>query len=370
VRNVLHRHGLWRNEKRKKTRKNKGVTADTPGKTINIDLCFVPAEEIEVDTPDVSFFFQQLDMLCSPYSINDRSVVPGTMSGLEIFSKEKTSYDEKMDAYVLMRSMKEEKSEDNQGCTVEEMEKKAAIKQTVEEIRGWRRRIRIERRKEDEAWQKYRDIRKALIQKWKTLSRKKRNKIKEEKRQSDEEWNKRNTERKKLLIKREKEDEEWKKKQRGLKEQMNIRITSLAAILAILDNCTRKCIGLPVFMTGRKVSADDVIRALEERLPSELRYIISDNGKQFIAEAFQKLCDSRDIVQVKITRHRPATNGIAERFVQRLKEMLTEKKWINEEELKMVLNEIVNEYNDAPHQGLDGLSPNEYERRIKCVPSA
>ncbi|MBE3122312.1 MAG: DDE-type integrase/transposase/recombinase [Thermoplasmata archaeon] len=370
VRNVLHRHGLWRNEKRKKTRKNKGVTADTPGKTINIDLCFVPAEEIEVDTPDVSFFFQQIDMLCSPCSINDRSVVPGTMSGLEIFSKEKTSYDEKMDAYVLMRSMKEERSEDNQGCTVEEMEKKTAIKQTVEEIRGWRRRIRIERRKEDEAWQKYRDIRKALIQKWKTLSRKKRNKIKEEKRQSDEEWNKRNTERKKVLIKREKEDEEWRKKQRGLKEQMNIRITSLAAILAILDNCTRKCIGLPVFMTGRKVSADDVIRALEERLPSELRYIISDNGKQFIAEAFQKLCDSRDIVQVKITRHRPATNGIAERFVQRLKEMLTEKKWINEEELKMVLNEIVNEYNDAPHQGLDGLSPNEYEWRIKCVPSA
>lgn len=370
VRNVLSRHGLWRNEKRKKTRKNKGVTADTPGKTINIDLCFVPAEEIKVDTSDVSFFFQQLDMLYSPCSTSDRSVVPGTLNGLEIFSKEKTSYDEKMDAYVLMRNIKEEKPEDNQGCTVEEMEKKAAIKQTVEEIRGWRRRIRIERRKEDEAWQKYRDERKALIQKWKTLSRTKRNKIKEEKRQSDEEWNKRNTERKKLLIKREAEDEEWRKKQRGLKEQMNICITSLAAILVILDNCTRKCIGLPVFMTGRKVSADDVIRALEERLPSELRYIISDNGKQFIAEAFEKLCDSRDIVQVKITRHRPATNGIAERFVQRLKEMLTEKKWIDEEELKKVLNEIINEYNDAPHQGLDGLSPNEYERRVKCVPSA
>ena len=57
VRNVLRRHGLWRNEKRKKTRKNKGVTAGTPGKTINIDLCFVPAEESKADTPAVSFFF-------------------------------------------------------------------------------------------------------------------------------------------------------------------------------------------------------------------------------------------------------------------------------------------------------------------------
>ena len=275
-----------------------------------------------------------------------------------------------MDAYVLMRSLKEDKPKDNRGCTVEEMEKKAAIKQTVEEIRGWRRRIRIERRKEDEVWQKYRDERRALIQKWKMLSRKKRKRIKGEKRQSDDEWNQRNAKRKELLIKREKEDEEWKKKQRGLKKQMNIIITSLAAILVILDNCTRKCIGLPVFMTGRRVSADEVIHALEERLPPELRYIISDNGKQFIAEAFQKLCDSRDIVQVKITPHRPATNGIAERFVQRLKEMLAEKKWIDEEELKMVLYEIINEYNDAPHQGLDGLSPNEYERRVKCVLSA
>jgi len=270
-----------------------------------------------------------------------------------------------------MRSMKGEKPEDNQGCTVEEMEKKAAIQQTVEEIRGWRRRIRIERRKEDEAWQKYRDIRKALIQKWKTLSRKKRKRVKGEKRRSDEEWNKRNTKRKKVLIKREVEDEEWRKKQRGLKEQMNICITTLAAILVILDNCTRKCISLPVFMTGRSVTADDVITALEIRLPPELKYIISDNGRQFIAEAFKKLCDSRDIVQVRITRHRPATNGIAERFVQRIKEMLTEKKWINEEELKKILNEIINEYNDAPHQGLDGLSPNEYERRLlMCQPSA
>jgi transposase InsO family protein len=314
------------------------------------------------------FFFQQLDILCSTSA--EDVVVPGITSGLEIFSKEQASYDEKMDAYVLMRSIKEEKPENTQGCTVAEMEKKAAIKQTVEEIRGWRRRIRIERRKEDEAWQNYRDERRMLLLEWKGRSRKKKKRLKEWKRRSDDEWERRIAGWRKLTIKREKEDEEWRKKQRGLKEQMNICIISLAAILVILDNCTRKCIGLPVFMTGRSVTADDVITALETRLPPELKYIISDNGRQFIAEAFQKLCNSRDIVQVRITRHRPATNGIAERFVQRLKEMLTEKKWINEEELKMILNEIIEEYNDAPHQGLNGLSPNEYEQRIECVPSA
>jgi len=297
-------------------------------------------------------------------------LVPGTISGLEIFSKEQASYNEKMDAYVLMRNLKEEKPENKQGCTVEEMEKKAAVKQTAEELRGWRRRIRVERRKEDEAWQTYRNERRTMLLEWKGMSRKKRKGLKEWKRQHDDEWGRRIVEWRTVTIKREKEDEDWRKKQRGLKEQMNICITSLAAILVILDNCTRKCIGLPVFMTGRSVTADDVISALETSLPLDLKYIISDNGRQFIAEAFQKLCNSRDIVQVRITRHRPATNGIAERFVQRLKEMLEEKQWIREEELKQVLNEIINEYNDAPHQGLDGLSPNEYERRIKCVPSA
>jgi len=35
----------------------------------------------------------------------------------------------------------------------------------------------------------------------------------------------------------------------------------------------------------------------------------------------------------------------------------------------MVLEEVITAYNDVPHQGLDGLSPNEYERRLMCVAS-
>lgn len=147
------------------------------------------------------------------------------------------------------------------------MEKKAALKQTTEELRGWRRRIRIERRKEDETWQNYRDERKTLILEWKGMSRKKRKRLKKWKRRNDDEWDRRITERRKVTAKRDSEDEEWRKKQRGLKEQMNICITSLAAILVILDNCTRKCIVLPVFMTGRSVTADDVIITLELKLP-------------------------------------------------------------------------------------------------------
>jgi len=38
-----------------------------------------------------------------------------------------------------------------------------------------------------------------------------------------------------------------------------------------------------------------------------------------------KKCTNKGIVHVRITGHRPATNGIAERFVERLKEMLAER---------------------------------------------
>jgi len=38
------------------------------------------------------------------------------------------------------------------------------------------------------------------------------------------------------------------------------------------------------------------------------RGVISENGKQFVAEAFQRLCRGKGIVHVRITRHRPATN--------------------------------------------------------------
>ena len=44
--------------------------------------------------------------------------------------------------------------------------------------------------------------------------------------------------------------------------------------------------------------------------------------------------------------------------------MLAEREWRDVEELMMALEEIIASYNDAPHQGLNGLSPNESERRI------
>ncbi|MFZ2070160.1 MAG: hypothetical protein WAV32_00850 [Halobacteriota archaeon] len=49
--------------------------------------------------------------------------------------------------------------------------------------------------------------------------------------------------------------------------------------------------------------------------------------------------------------------------------MLAEREWEDVGGLVMVLEEVISAYNDAPHQGLDGLSPDGYERTLMCMAS-
>jgi transposase InsO family protein len=69
---------------------------------------------------------------------------------------------------------------------------------------------------------------------------------------------------------------------------------------------------------------------------------------------------------VLIARHRPESNGLAERFVRTLKEWLAARAWGGVEELALLLGQFRAAYNDRPHQGLalPGLSPNEFAARF------
>jgi transposase InsO family protein len=80
----------------------------------------------------------------------------------------------------------------------------------------------------------------------------------------------------------------------------------------------------------------------------------------------QELACSEGFIHVVIARHRPQSNGIAERFVRTLKEWLATRSWNDDQELLALLTEFRTEYNDRPHQGLaiPSLSPNEFAKRI------
>ena len=137
-------------------------------------------------------------------------------------------------------------------------------------------------------------------------------------------------------------------------------------ILVLTDNCTRQCLGLPLFAAGAKVTAEEVVAALRVLLPTDLQFLISDRGTHFTAHQFAEFAQEEDFVHVLIARHRPESNGIAERFVRTLKEWLADRAWRGAEALGTLLEQVRAAYNDRPHRGLaiPGLSPNEFAARF------
>ena len=163
-------------------------------------------------------------------------------------------------------------------------------------------------------------------------------------------------------------DLQWKQERLAIRQELSTLpiVTMWLAILVITDNCSRQCLGLPLFVAGPRVTAEMGAEALQVLLPPELLFLISDRGIHFRAEVFRLLAQQEEFIHVLIARHRPQSNGIAERFVRTLKEWLKDKAWQNDQELAVLLEQFLAEYNDRPHQGLPipGLSPNEFANRI------
>ena len=163
-------------------------------------------------------------------------------------------------------------------------------------------------------------------------------------------------------------DTEWRSEYQKVRQARATEIlpTSWRAILLITDNCTRQCYDLPLFASGGRVSAEEVMTSFERVVPGGVEFVISDQGTHFMAKVFGQLAKRTQFVHVPIARHRPESNGIAERCVRTLKEWLRDKTWSSDAELGMLLEAFRLHYNDRPHQGLGipGLSPNEFARRI------
>ncbi len=138
------------------------------------------------------------------------------------------------------------------------------------------------------------------------------------------------------------------------------------AILVLTDNCSRQCLGLPLFLAGPKITAALVVAALRALLPPDLQFLISDRGTHFTAHEFAQFADQHSFVHVLVARHRPESNGIAERFVRTLKDWLAAQVWACADDLAPLLESFHAAYNARPHQGLPipGLSPTEFAQRL------
>jgi transposase InsO family protein len=181
-------------------------------------------------------------------------------------------------------------------------------------------------------------------------------------------WRAHRAQRQATLEQRNQEDSLWQQQRQALQDTPPPLPPARRwiAVLVLTDNCTRQCLGLPLFEAGPKITAEMVCDALRALLPPELQFLISDRGTHFTAQALARLAHEAEFVHVLIARHRPESNGIAERFVRTLKEWLATHTWDTADALAAVLAQFRAEYNERPHQGrgLPGLSPAEFAHRL------
>lgn len=321
-------------------------------------MCFVPAtHEAEIKLPAVSGSSGRL--VIERYREESEPQYPG-----RIFEEAELDYVTAMERFVeasAQASVDKRPAENKEKQT-----QKAVIRQLRQEkeyLRIDRRKVRTHRQQEDIIW---RALRQRQRQKDNELSQRRarhgeRKAIQEERRGLRER-------RRSLLLQRRQENKAWRQQRQRLRQRFSLLpvVTTWIAVLVITDNCTRQCLGLPLFVAGSKVTAEMVVDALRTLLPAELQFLISDRGVHFTAQVLQELARSEGFVHVVIARHRPQSNGIAERFVRTLKEWLATRSWSDDQELFKFLADFRTEYNDRPHQGLaiPGLSPNEFSKRI------
>lgn len=242
-----------------------------------------------------------------------------------------------------------------------------AVRHAQADLRAQRRQVRERRTQEDAAWRVLRAQRRQQPTRPPVPAPARRGR----RRPADAKqvhWPALRDQRRQQRQERAQEDATWRTARQAVRERLSNRavVTAWMAILVIIDNCTRQCLGLPVFVAGAKVTAAMVVAAVRGLLPTELQFLISDRGVHFTAQVFQQLATDQGFIHVVIARHRPQSNGIAERFVRTLKEWLVDKVWSTDQELETLVAQFRAEYNDRPHQGIaiPGLSPNAFAERI------
>jgi transposase InsO family protein len=335
-------------------------TADWPGQAVNVDLLFVPLTHgADIKLPAVSGSSGHLVIERLPEAGQEPSY-PG-----QVFANPELSYAEAMRSFVKASAPISGPRQTMQAAEKSsQREQVRQLRQEQADLRAKRRQVRQQRQTEDADW---RINRKELGKtqaagKPKVRARWGTGKRKAEQRQALRE------QRQQQLALRQKEDEQWRLDRQALREKMELLplVSAWIAVLLITDNCTRQCLGLPLFIAGSHVTAEMVVTALRALLPAELQFLISDRGIHFTAQVFQQLALEANFVHVVIARHRPQSNGIAERFVRTIKEWLAHKTWTSDKELECLLATFLSEFNNRPHQGvpIPGLSPNEYANRL------
>lgn len=334
-------------------------TAEQPGQAINVDLCFVPETHgAQEKLPAVSGSSGHL-VVERLHPSGEEPHWPG-----QVFAEAGLEYAEAMRQYAQATRDRLVRRQSERIPTLQE----PSCWRTKWEGRAERYRIREQRKREEMAWKAAKVEWRQTRQVYQALTRSERKERRAAYQLACQAWEIVRRQRQETLQQRQQQDQAWhqsnREPQAGSVEKAQER--SWIAILVATDNCTRQCLGLPIFRTGSKLTSEELVAALCTILPEGLDFLISDQGTHFRSKALADLALETNFIHIPVYRHRPESNGIAERFVLTLKNWLGNQSWEGPDALAILLLQFQPAYNDRPHQGLaiPGLSPNEFAKRI------
>jgi hypothetical protein len=319
----------------------------------------VPSQHLaQVDLPAVSGSSGRL-VLCHRAPSETERIWPG-----KVFAQEELSYEEGMAAYVAATRDRLKSAHVPRGSAAKT---EPSIWQKDHKRLGEWLDIRQRRQQENQVWHKAKTNQSQAVKIHAALSFAERKRKRADWESKLTSWKEIRQQRLQCLEKRKIETAAWHERNRL---SPRVDLTGCAfpwiAILVVTDNCTRQCLGLPLFQSGAHLTSQEVVEALAQCLPEDLAFLISDQDFRFRSQVFTQLAQAHDFVHVPVYRHRPRSNGIAEHFVWTLKDWLEPFAWDTPPQLAQLLTRFSAEYNDRPHQGLPfpGLSPNEFANRI------
>ena len=131
-------------------------------------------------------------------------------------------------------------------------------------------------------------------------------------------------------------------------------------MMPVVDEYSRECLALEV---ERSITSEEVVKTLD-RLFAERgapRFIRSDNGPEFIAQAVKRWLAASGVETLYIEPGAPWENAYSETFISRMRdELLDREEFANLTEAKVLVEEYRDHYNHhRPHGALGYLTPVE-----------
>jgi putative transposase len=132
-------------------------------------------------------------------------------------------------------------------------------------------------------------------------------------------------------------------------------------MMPVVDEYSRECLALEV---ERSITSEEVVKTLD-RLFAERgapRFIRSDNGPEFIAQAVKRWLAASGVETLYIEPGAPWENAYSETFISRMRdELLDREEFANLNEAKVLAEDYREHYNHhRPHGALGYLTPVEF----------